>query len=53
MAVDGASRLEKVIVCVTDGITSLVVCAVYLPPNTVSALYEQHAACINEPRDTV
>lgn len=46
--INGADRLEQVVIRASVGSVSLVVCAVYLPPNTELGLYEQHAACINE-----
>lgn len=36
------------IVRITYGTMSLVVCTVYLPPNTEPALYQQHAASVNQ-----
>lgn len=44
----GADRLEQVAIRATVEDVSLVVCAIYLPPNTELELYEQHATCIND-----
>ncbi|XP_058828357.1 uncharacterized protein LOC131688202 [Topomyia yanbarensis] len=48
VAIDGAESLEQIAARVTCGTVSIVICVIYLPPNSELALYEQHAACVDK-----
>ena len=51
VCVSGCDQLEQAIVRISLSSLDVIVCSIYLPPNSEAGLYEQHAICMSKLMD--